>query len=311
VSSRRAALAAAALVGCSGPAKPVGENRTLGGHVLARVGESEISEDLVVAVARAESIAPHQALGRLVDDAVAAAGARQAGLEHDPATAYAIRRALAQRTVVHVLAEAAAAGAPNDAELGVIARDYWRDVDLPERRVVIHAVTLKKNKPELDAKALEVAQEIARAVAGARDADDFDARAKAVPAETVEVKIERLSPFIADGQTAEGPPSSYDPAFTAAAFALAVPGDTSGVVPSEFGWHVIRLIDKLPPRSMPTPERVAHYFGTVENRRASEALTGILKGYRAKVEVGISSAADSLMQTVSFERPSDSDKADP
>src|SRR5262249_22077728 len=153
----------------------------------------------------------------------------------------------------HVRADASK-GPPSDAEIDELVKKHWRDVDRPEGLRVIHAVARVPDgaKPSARENARVVAEAIERAVAGAADAEQFEKLAKSAARAGVEVIVETLS-FAADGRDLEHD-GQFDQEFVAGALALAVVGRTSHPVASDFGWHVIRVLEKLPSKSVPREE---------------------------------------------------------
>ena len=138
----------------------------------------------------------------IVDDAVVALGASDSGLSSDRATAASIDAVRARQVALRARDAAAAAGPPTDAEVDERTREHWKDVDLPDSMLVIHAVVLRP-KPadaEKDAAGRAIAAAIAAAEVSATSAEDFEARAKAVPHGAFDVRVERLEPFVADGR---------------------------------------------------------------------------------------------------------------
>jgi hypothetical protein len=75
------------------------------------------------------------------------------------------------------------------------------------------------------------------------------------------IRAEQLPPIAEDGRTADPKSRPGDPAqsmvrsFVQAAFSIAKPGDTTRPVRTEFGFHVIRLVNVLPERRVSLEDR--------------------------------------------------------
>jgi peptidyl-prolyl cis-trans isomerase C len=293
------AFALALAVACgSRPSATEAAHASLGGDTIARVGSVAIPASLVADVAKAERIPVPEALQRVVDDELAAAGARSAGLDKTPEVVVATSAAEARRIVIGLREAARKAGPPNDDEVKELTERHWTEVDLPEQMRVIHAVVIKddkafKRKPELEAEAVALASALATTEARATSEDDFEARAKALPHGELEVKVERLDPFVADGRRVQAP-TPFDPDFVRAAVPLAV-GATSGVVRSAFGWHVIRMVERLPEHRVPFEERRRLFGEEVIVLRAWQAEGKLGDELVAKYGVTISNGVEDLM----------------
>ncbi len=229
----------ATLLAISGPAHPAEQ-------VVARLPNgAELTDQEMTAEAR--SLPPQvqaQVLARPSDAAQLAQNmllrrelARRAeaeGLHNDPAVAAALRvareRILADATLARLDANAV-----NRAAFEKLARNQYdaapEKFTSPEQIRVSHILVSSKScDPEGRARDL-----LARA---GRPGADFAALARESSDDAATASRGGDLGFFARGRMV--------PAFEAAAFSLKQPGDLSGVVKSEFGYHIIRLDERKP-----------------------------------------------------------------
>ena len=299
--SARGSLAALALavLSCSEPPRPVVEEQTatLEGDAVARVGKDAIPAALVADVARAQSLSPEAALRALVDDATAAEGARARGLDKTLPFSWRLRAARARFTADAIRAEARAQGGPTDEELAAATLRHWQFVDRGETVRVVHALAMKARSavtPPPDAALRETAAALRAATLHAENGADFIARAKTVTAPPgVEIVAQGLPPFTDDGWAAEGDGRMAE-SFTRGAWALKKPGDTSDLIQSPFGWHVIRLEERIAPRRMSVEERRVALAEEIYAERAKAMAAKRRQALVAGTKIEVNAAAGTL-----------------
>lgn len=289
----------------SGPA-PRAQQADLGGEVIARVsagGASDaVPKTIVSKVASELKVDPSEAARRLVDDAVAAVAARERGLDAKTPARWNLRSARARITIDRIRAQTRAAGPPTDAEIADLTARHWREVDRPESARVVHALVFRSKPADaaFDARAKALAGELRAALLETKTPEEFAEKAKAFPHPS-ELKIQvdpPLPPITDDGYSVEGP-GHFDETFAKAAVALKQPGDTSPVVETrDFGFHVIRLIEKVPEQRMPLDARRIAFTEEAYSVRAQTALAAIIGPLRAAHPVTIEPAAETLMRSV-------------
>jgi hypothetical protein len=276
-------------------AAPPAAHGTLGEGDVARAGDVRLPASLVGAAAARLSLAPAAALDALIGDALLAQGARAQHLEARGDIAAELLAARAQQTVRTMHERTVDVGPPTDAEVAELTARHWREVDLPEQVHVIHAVALRPEHPDPAsiARAKAVANAIEQAVAGATSKEDFEARAKAVPHDGVDVRVEELPNFVEDGRISTGD-GAMDDAFSRGAFAVRV-GATSPVVESSFGWHVIRMLERLPAVHASLEERRRAFTPEARAMRGRKGMDTLLADLHARARIEISPAVDALL----------------
>jgi hypothetical protein len=239
----------------------------------------------VASIGGARGLGPRPALDALIEDALSARGALDRRLDADPSVAFATEVALARRVPLQAAEDARTEGAPTADEL--------------QSLTVVHGLVARAAGAS-DENALAVAANLARAVAGARSGDDFLARVRALPWQHARVVAERVGPFGIDGRMPDG--ALLDKTFVATAFALRAPLQTSGIVATPFGWHVIQLVSREPAVDLSPERRQALAEAAIENR-ARTLVLDVLRSRRERTAVEVSHDADSLMALVSGDAP--------
>jgi len=300
--ARAAAILAVCLAGCGQRETPATE-ASLPAGVAASVGSELVYGDTVLRIARAQGVPRREARSRAVTDALFAAAAR-ADAAQSSRVSSAERSVLARALLEQLRDAARVAGPPTDEEVQSFTDARWPELDRPPSVRTTHLVVLVK-KPEDEAPARARALELAAVVRGAKDARDFVARVEAQPKGALEVRAESLPPVTADGRLwdpSEHPPKAiegtFDADFTRAAYALAEPGDQSGVVKSAFGYHVIRLDERIPELRVSLAERRERLADDVYSRRAKRDLDALLTKLRASTPVAAERASDALTALV-------------
>lgn len=174
-----------------------------------------------------------QLANNLVIRRALAADAEAAGLANDPAIQGALRIARDRVLSDALFAKMDAANKPTRQTVESLAEAHYKAnpkrFDLPEETGTSH-ILIKKVTPDAKAKAEQV---LAQLKAGA----DFATLAKAHSQDSNAVQG-GLVGYFPDGQMV--------PEYEAAARTLKKPGDLSGVVETQFGYHIIKLEGRRP-----------------------------------------------------------------
>jgi len=306
---RRVATVAAAIstlnVGCGDAGDAATQHVTrarLPAGVIAKVGADEIALETVARIAQAQQVAPRVARDLAIHDAAFAAAARGT-FAGGWVTRVVERSAYARALLENLKTDAAARGAPSDAEVTELTALRWQDFDRPETVRTTHAVAIA-TQPAQDAAARVIAQHVYEAVRGVSDPDEFIRLAQAVPHEGVDVRAERLPPVTPDGRVyyPEGAPPDaadqrFDEQFARAAHRLAV-GEISEPTKTVFGYHVILCEARLPEHRVPLAERRATLTDEVLKGRAERAKQELLGRLSSGTPILITRSVDDLTAQV-------------
>lgn len=267
--------------------------------VVASVGADTIHAETVGRIARERHVDRGAATQLALQDALLAARSTEVA-------ARAARRAAAARALaVELLRQARAAGPPTDLEVEGPTRSRWWELDRPPMRRTAHAVVLHPD-PSADARARSLADRIAASMKAISDVEEFKRVARAESVSGLQVRVEDLEPVARDGRAldplvahpADVVPSHFDEAFVRGVFEIPAVGATSGVVRSEFGYHVIFLREVIPERRFSLEERRAMLEGEIMAQRAKRRLDDVLGAARRGTRVEVERAANELMEKV-------------
>ncbi len=291
------------LLSCGGrESAPRVKTSSLPEGLIARVGSEPVTAITVARIAERQGVTSQAAVSLAVSDALRAQGARAALAR---GATRSIERAAAARALLEQLSrDAARGGPPSDAELDQIARERWVDLARPDAVRTTHAVVLN-DKPERDAAARALAEKLAAALHDVTTAEELIRRAQALPKEELEVRAESLPFVTADGRAFQrrdagfvAQPGTFDADFARAANALEHAGQLSSVVKSAFGYHIIRLDERLPGVVVTKAELPSMLGADVLARRAGRTRRELLDQLHQASPVQLERAVDDLTAQV-------------
>lgn len=263
----------------------------------ARVGTELVSTASVNRIAQAQGLSPARALDHALSDALFAEAARTS--RRPGLVSHVERAALARGVLERLKIEAARVGSASEAEIAEVARERWLEVDRPDAVRTIHAVVLS-DQPERKSEARRAAEKLAEALKSATSAEEFTRLAKAVPLDGLELKVEPLPLVTSDGRTFEQREGgfvargAFDPDFARAAAALITPGQLSPVTQTRFGFHVIRLEERVAGHVVPKAELAGLLGPEVLTRRAARARRELLDQLRKGRVIEVDRGVDEL-----------------
>jgi len=265
-----------ALLGCSNQGG-VSRSQSLPPGAVAIVGSSLLGRD-VLERARAGR-APREAMTLLLADARLALEASALY----PDRAAAIERGLLTRALVESMRrQALAQAAPRPDELATLAQSLWMEIDRPR---CVRTINIMAQVPPLADGAREerVLGRIAELVSGAGTIDELTRRLQGFDSEGANVVTLMAPPLTADGRVCaetagdQGLPVP-PPEYAAAAARLTHVGDTSPVVSTSVGYHVLMVQDILPPLALSPLERTRRLERAVADRRIDAELQRLRAG---------------------------------
>lgn len=287
---------------CGGgePSVPEAQRASLSEGTVAVVGSQSISASTVSRIASAQGVSLQQARDSAVRDSLFAQASETRLNPHEVSV---VRRGELARALYEELEAAARAkGPPTDAEIAALTQERWLTLDRPPAARTSHAVVLLEkdtNAPRAEA----LAERILEAVRGAKDEADFTAKAKAVPTEGLDVRVEELPPVDIDGRPvtpdSPAPPNMrFDAEFSKAANAIPEVGGLSPVTKTRFGFHVIFLAERTDALRVPLEERRKALAADVIVRRIQAEEAKLLEGAKQRQPIEVSRAAESLTAVV-------------
>lgn len=272
------------MAACSGAA-PAPTAGPLPTGVIAMCAGETIQAGAISALAARRKISPREAVDILCRDARLAVAAKQR-LPPSYLVQSARRAALARATMYEV--RASQGYPPTKTELDEIRKLHWAELDHDEAVETTHAVAIADAADATArVRAKEVATKILESVRGSSSIEDFIQRAQAVERGGIDVRVERLPAVTRDGRVLSAEAGEFDPGFARGANELKKPGDISGLIESSFGFHVIRLSERVEAFHLSDDELAKTVKDEVTTNRTRKALDQLLGELRKKTPVDI------------------------
>ncbi len=267
--------------------------------VVARVGTASIPAGMVAAVVAAQGVDRSTALDRLIHDALLAEHARTQEAWRPRVSS--AERAVLGRVLLERLRAENDAQPVTDAEIRAAAAQQWWEFDRPASVRAIHAV-VRFSAAADEPRARGVAEDLRAAVTEVADVAEFKRAALAVEANGLEVKVESLDPVTAEGALAVPGGGRLVEAFAQAAHAIEKEGGTSPITRTDFGYHVIRLVERLPAHNVPLEEARRRLEAAVRGARARESHIALLRELSARDRPVVDRAAVEVTGVIQLEQ---------
>jgi hypothetical protein len=210
-----------------------------------------------------------------------------------------LARSLLEEMRDHALSE----GPPTDQEVTKVQAERWFNVDRPAAAQTTHFVVLTKRGRQAE-QAEALARKIAAAVHNITNSKAFILAAKRFPADGLDVVAESLPPVTADGRSiqldlngnpiGEGP--QFDVTFSRAANAIDRVGAQSGIVRTRFGFHVILLDRKFPPRHVSIDTLREKYASEIYSRREQQMMQRAMEESKHRRPVRIEASFQEVIE---------------
>jgi hypothetical protein len=196
-------------------------------------------------------------------------------------------------------------GPPTDSEVAAATERRFWELDCPPLLRTTHVV-VRVDKPDEDGRARALAERISVAVASARDPASFRAAALGVPAGGLEVLVQDLDPVARDGRALDpakpqlpgSTPPHFAKTYVDAAYAIRDIGEKSPVTKTEFGYHVILAVERIPERRTPIEERRRILAPEIFAARAEKLSAEVLDVARKTTPVEVERGAMELTENV-------------
>lgn len=298
------AMVIALLVGSTCHASAPGPSKLkLPEGAMALVGSDRIERESVERIASAQGITPELARDRAVFDALIASYARD---HFGPDLSRHAQQSASARVLLQDLTHRAGdMGPPTDEEVAAATERRFWELDQPPLLRTTHAVVIVK-KPEEDAPARALAERVQAAVASARDPATFRAAVAPIQPGGLELRVEDLDPVARDGRVlnpekpprAGSAPERYAADYVAAAYAIPEIGAKSPVTRTEFGYHVILAVERIPEKRTPLEERRRMLSPEILAARAEKLRDEVLTSARQRTPIEVERAAMELTEKV-------------